>query len=166
VPLHIEQATKLAQGRFVAELGDARDLSPPSSSADAVLLLGPLYHLPEAADRRAVLREARRLCRPGGQVIAAAISHWVGLFDLLGSGALDADQIRHWWSHVEETGGQQAGAAAGFTTAYFHRATELSQEFADAGVTAVEVVGIVRNRRPTTRSDRSNGRRWTAGDLA
>lgn len=142
VPLHIEQATELAHGRFVAELGDARHRSAPSSSADAVLLLGPLYHLPEAADRRAVLREARRVCRAGGQVIAAAISHWAGLFDLVDRGALDADQLRRWWSLVEETGGQRASDSPWFTTAYFHRTSELRQEFADAGLTDVQVVGV------------------------
>jgi SAM-dependent methyltransferase len=47
LPLHVEQATELAAGRFSAVVGDARRLDEPDASWDAVLLLGPLYHLLE-----------------------------------------------------------------------------------------------------------------------
>jgi nucleoside-diphosphate-sugar epimerase len=50
VPLHLEQAR--ADGRFSVAPGDARSLAEEDSSYDAVLLLGPLYHLTERADRR------------------------------------------------------------------------------------------------------------------
>src|SRR6185436_3267742 len=50
VPLHVEQAREAARvlpgGALAgAEVGDARALNLADSSADAVLLLGPLYHL-------------------------------------------------------------------------------------------------------------------------
>lgn len=48
------------------ELGDARELSAADASYDVVLVLGPLYHLVEAADRRTALAEAYRVVRPGG----------------------------------------------------------------------------------------------------
>ncbi len=54
---------------------------------DAVLLLGPLYHLPERADRLAALAEARRVLRPGGVVFAAAISRFASMLDGLFTGA-------------------------------------------------------------------------------
>src|SRR5690349_2495113 len=81
VPLHIEQAAALARSRpgvslASAAIGDARRLSLPDESIDAVLLLGPLYHLPQRADRIGALAEARRVCRRGGVVIAAAISRF------------------------------------------------------------------------------------------
>lgn len=54
--------------------GDARDLSAfADASFDAVLLLGPLYHLFTEADRRQAVAEARRVLRPGGVVFAAAL---------------------------------------------------------------------------------------------
>jgi hypothetical protein len=34
-----------------ARVGDARQLDEPDGSADAVLLMGPLYHLTEREDR-------------------------------------------------------------------------------------------------------------------
>ncbi len=51
VPLHREQAARL--GGFAVSAGDARDLAQADASADAVLLLGPLYHLTSRADRAA-----------------------------------------------------------------------------------------------------------------
>jgi len=39
-----------------------------------VLMLGPLYHLTEPADRHQALREAHRVLGPGGLLAAAAIS--------------------------------------------------------------------------------------------
>jgi hypothetical protein len=43
-----------------AKVGDARNLAWPDASVDVVLLLGPLYHLIEKADRALALPEARR----------------------------------------------------------------------------------------------------------
>src|SRR6186713_2494164 len=55
IPLHIEQARTDAERAGVvlasAAVGDARLLRLPDASVDAVLLFGPLYHLPERADR-------------------------------------------------------------------------------------------------------------------
>lgn len=54
--------------------GDARDLAAfGDASFDAVLLLGPLYHLFTGEDRRRAVAEAWRLLRPGGVVFAAAL---------------------------------------------------------------------------------------------
>ena len=59
------------------EHGDARDLSRfEDESFDAVLLLGPLYHLLEEGDRRRAIREARRVLRPGELIFAAFITRY------------------------------------------------------------------------------------------
>src|SRR5262249_22272368 len=94
VPLHVEQARAAAAQRprialASAEVGDARALRLPDASVDAVLLLGPLYHLPERADRLQALGEARRVCRPGGVVVAAAISRYASILDGLRGGYLE-----------------------------------------------------------------------------
>jgi SAM-dependent methyltransferase len=83
VPRHVDQARRLAPGpgRVTAAVGDARDLAAARASFDAVLLLGPLYHLTERADRIRVLREAARVVRPAGVVFAAAVSRFASLFD-------------------------------------------------------------------------------------
>jgi SAM-dependent methyltransferase len=63
LPLHVEQAAAAARGRdpsFTASLGDARSLTQDDSSCDAVLMLGPLYHITERTS------ESVRCPRPSG----------------------------------------------------------------------------------------------------
>lgn len=51
---------------------DARDLSLfPDNHFDAVLMLGPLYHLQTEADRVQAVQELHRVTKPGGLVFAA-----------------------------------------------------------------------------------------------
>lgn len=55
--------------------GDALDLSRfPDDSFDATLLLGPMYHLYEAADQHRAIDEAIRVTRPGGVILTAFLS--------------------------------------------------------------------------------------------
>jgi ubiquinone/menaquinone biosynthesis C-methylase UbiE len=52
--------------------GDARDLSRwPAGEFDAVLSLGPFYHLQTPEDRGSAARELKRVLRPGGILFAA-----------------------------------------------------------------------------------------------
>jgi SAM-dependent methyltransferase len=79
VQLHVEQVSAdAADAGLQVETGvaDARDLDLNDASVDAVLLLGPIYHLPTRDDRVAALAEGRRVVRPGGPVFAVAISRW------------------------------------------------------------------------------------------
>jgi SAM-dependent methyltransferase len=56
---------------------DARDLSSfIDATFDAVLLMGPLYHLLEADDRSRAITEAVRVLRPGGALFAAFITSY------------------------------------------------------------------------------------------
>jgi S-adenosylmethionine-dependent methyltransferase len=62
------------------EHGTATDLARfPDETFDAVLLLGPLYHLLAEADRRQALVEARRVLKSGGLLFAAFISRYAVL---------------------------------------------------------------------------------------
>lgn len=134
VPLHVTQARE--HGTFTAGLGDARDLAEPDASRDAVLLLGPLYHLPERADRVRALAEARRVVRPGGVVCAAAICRWAGLWDALTHDMLADARVPAIVEGDLGTGVHRNddGVPGWFTTAYFHRPEDLPAELADAGL--------------------------------
>ena len=66
-------------GKGIANLraceGDAVDLSCfPDDSFDVTLVLGPMYHLYEAADQHQALDEAIRVTKPGGVLMAAFLS--------------------------------------------------------------------------------------------
>ncbi|WP_043638865.1 class I SAM-dependent methyltransferase [Nonomuraea candida] len=132
VPLHVERAAALPGVR--ARLGDARDLPVPGGGADAVLLLGPLYHLPERADRVRALAEARRAVRPGGLVAAALISRYAGVLDSVYHGTfLDAGQRAADYRSVE-TGVMVSGKTESGFRGYFHDPEEILGEFTDAGL--------------------------------
>jgi SAM-dependent methyltransferase len=140
LPLHAElaaQSLKLHSNRQLASatVGDARSLEEADRSADAVLLMGPLYHLTERDDRLQAIREAHRILRPGGFVFAAAISRFASLLDGLArnliddpafceilKGDLESGQHRNPQHHPDY-----------FTTAFFHHPDELAEEVAEAG---------------------------------
>lgn len=83
MPLHVSQLAADAVGvpGIRTAVGDARELDLPDGSVDAVLFLGPLYHLTQQSERVRALREAARVVRPGGLVFAVAISRWAARID-------------------------------------------------------------------------------------
>ncbi|MCV7417441.1 class I SAM-dependent methyltransferase [Mycolicibacterium litorale] len=153
VPQHVDAARAAASGkpyasRISSHLGDARDLREvDTGSVDAVLLLGPLYHLVDRDDRARALEEAHRVLRPGGIVLVAAISRFASALEGLRTGAVHdprfeaivAADLRDGVHRNPEVGTRPEW----FTLAYFHRPEELRDEvtgagFADARVLAVE----------------------------
>jgi SAM-dependent methyltransferase len=131
---------RAARGAQVnASVGDARRLPAGNGTADAVLMLGPLYHLTQRADRVTALREAARATRPDGMVIAAAISRNAALIDMTQQGRVTAANLAGLLTSYA-TGVNDP--ASGFTTAYFHRPEELAAEFTEAGLADPQIFGI------------------------
>lgn len=138
VPLHVERAARLAG--VTARPGDARHLPVPDASVDAVLLLGPLYHLAERADRVRALAEARRAVRPGGLVAAATVNRHAAVHDTICLGHYLHEQQRQ-AAHRAVADGIMLSPLRGFT-AYFHDPDEVPGEFADAGFPEAERYGL------------------------
>lgn len=122
-----------------AAVGDARALEFADGSFDAVLVLGPLYHLVEREERLRALAEAARVARSGAVIAAAAISRYAGLLDFGAHGGL-TDATVPLVQDVISTG--RHDPRLGFTTAYVHRPEELSGELVDAGLADVAVYGV------------------------
>ncbi len=73
---------------LLAMRGDARQadqLVPTEPLYDAVLLMGPLYHLEKEADRRQSVLAALRLLRPGGLLFCSFISLNAAVIDAMKS---------------------------------------------------------------------------------
>jgi SAM-dependent methyltransferase len=142
VPELVEQAKRCAGDppAFAVRQGDARELDEPDNSADVVLLLGPLYHLPERDDRRRALAQARRVLRPGGVIAAAAVNRFAGLLDHTRARLLDDARLEHMLAGPLRDG--RLLDARVFTTAYFHRPGELTAELAEAGLAEVEEFAV------------------------
>jgi len=140
VPLHVKQAEEAARARggpplASLALGDARQLENPDSSVDGVLLLGPLYHLTERSDRIRALREAYRVLRPGGVLLAAGINRFASTIAALLEDFVDDPQFIPIYEQDIRYGQHrnQTGDPRFFTTAFFHHPQELIDEVKEAG---------------------------------
>jgi SAM-dependent methyltransferase len=144
VPMHVEQAREAAiEAVFTADEGEARALDESDASRDAVLLLGPLYHLTERTDRILALREAHRVLRPGGVVAAAAISRFASLLDGLMQGFLERpDYVAIVERDLRDGQHRDIHGGGFFTTSYFHHPDELAPELEEAGFAVEAVFGI------------------------
>ncbi|HEV3365090.1 MAG TPA: class I SAM-dependent methyltransferase, partial [Acidimicrobiia bacterium] len=154
IPLHIDQATA-AHPRVTGEVGDARELRQEDASVGAVLLLGPLYHLPDRGERQRALREVCRVLKPGGVLFAAGISRFASALDGLLSNRL-ADPEFAAIVTSDLTDGQHRNRTSRldyFTTAYFHRPEELEREVQAAGLQLEGLFGL-------------EGPGWLLGDFA
>lgn len=140
---HVDELATAAPRGVRTRLGDARALDLPDASVDAVLLLGPLYHLGERTDRVAALREAARVVRPGGPVFAAAISRWAPrLHGLVAQRLYERHpRMREVVERAERDGLLEPAHEGGFS-AYTHRPDDLRAEILDAGLTLRDLVAV------------------------
>ena len=137
VPTHIDLAQALDGQRQhklqSIRLGDACNLAFEPESADAVVMLGPLYHLTKRNDRIRALQEAYRVLRPGGLLLAGAISRYIPMVKVLTRNLLDqrsmsiARQTAYTGQHRPDPDQDF------FTTAFFHHPSGLEREIKQAG---------------------------------
>ena len=144
----VAEATRRSEGSASrirsCQVGDARRLPFSDEVADAVLLLGPLYHLTDASDRLCALREGLRVLRSGAAMFAAAISRYASALDGIARD-LFADPAFAPIVQQDLEHGQHRNATDNwdyFTTAYFHRPEELQAEVVSAGFHCPAVFGL------------------------
>lgn len=140
---HVRRAAAEAGADVGTAVGDARELDLADGTVDAVLLLGPLYHLPAEDDRLRVLREAHRVLRPGGVVFGAAVSRWAARLDGVLRERLyeRGPEIMDLIDSVERTGVLPPLAKGGYT-AYTHTPDELRAELGAAGLAVADLVSV------------------------
>jgi SAM-dependent methyltransferase len=153
----IDQSTRLVQicknrmeanpsqaGPQTVQVGDARSLWLGDDSCDAVLMLGPFYHLTERDDRIRAVQEARRILKPGGYLFAATITRVASLIDALSRDLLgDAAFL----SIVEADIGtgqhrNPTDDITYFTDTFFHLRAEIRDEVEAGGLEVVAQLPI------------------------
>ncbi len=158
VPKHVELAKKRMKcyvgSKHSAVTGDARKTSFADSSADAVLLLGPLYHFQGKKDRLQVLGETKRILKPGGIMICAIISRFASFIDGLDRGFIHDPAFRKIIAgdlknsrHKNPTSNPEY-----FTESYFQHPFELEEEIRISGFRKIRLISV-------------EGIMWIPGDL-
>ena len=149
VPRHIEQARQASAAQPETPiasciLGDARQLEFNDEIAEAVLLLGPLYHLLEVQDRDRSLMEAYRVLKPGGHVFAGAISRFASTIDGLVSGYYLDPIFREIMQGDLQTGQHRnpTGNPRYFMDTFFHHPDELVAEVSNAGFKVMSLFSV------------------------
>ncbi|MDX1428813.1 MAG: class I SAM-dependent methyltransferase [Rhodothermales bacterium] len=124
---------------FVA---DARDLSVvPGAEFDAVLMMGPLYHLIEESDRRLALRQAYARLRSRGLIFSSLLSRLGVIGDFMKRMPVwidDHEVVRSLLKHGRRPEGRPHGGFRG----YFARVQEIAPLHESVGFTTVHLAGV------------------------
>ncbi len=141
--LALERAT--AEGIYLPPpvRGDATALPDDFTERfDAVLLLGPLYHLLTYEARLAAVREAYRVLRPGGYVFAAFITRFAPLRDVaINSPQWIVDNPER-FRQLLEKGENPAYESSAFPDSYFARPEEIVPLMEAGGFTTQALQGV------------------------
>jgi ubiquinone/menaquinone biosynthesis C-methylase UbiE len=135
MPHHVDEARAAGIDAIV---GDARQLPWEEEYFDAVLMAGPMYHLPRLEDRLTALREATRVTRPGGFVAVVALNRTANLI-----GATLANELQQREPIVREildNGFTPANDRMAETT--YHSVPQLRQEMSGLGLRAITIHGL------------------------
>jgi ubiquinone/menaquinone biosynthesis C-methylase UbiE len=127
-----------------ATVGDARSLWFGDATCDAVLMLGPLYHLTDRNDRVRAIGESCRVLKPGGHLFAATITRVASLADALSRDLLgDAAFLSIVETDIQT--GQHRNSTddiSYFTDTFFHRRAEIRAEVEAGGLEVVAQLPI------------------------
>lgn len=138
-----------------AEVCDARSVPRPDGSADAVLLMGPLYSITEYEERLSAIRECRRLLKEDGILFSAALTPYSVLIPRIALYHLDDTKKRRELddpaviSMIEralEDGcycNPEKKIASGLGSSHLHTAKALREELACGGFAITSVHGVM-----------------------
>lgn len=138
-----------------AVVSDARSVPRPDRSADAILLMGPLYSITEYEERILAIKESRRLLKDGGILFSAALTPYSVLVPRLSLYRIDDSAKRRELddpavlSTIEralEDGcyiNPEKKIASGLGSTYLHTAKALREELSMGGFDTATVHGVM-----------------------
>ena len=130
-----EKAETGADNLIACDVVNATDLNMYGDvQFDAVLLLGPLYHLIEESERKQCVSEVYRVLKPGGTVIASFIPYLTGSIAIVDRFFRDPRQVNR--ANLEEvfrSGKFNNMAPWGFQEGYYPSSDEIDELFKNCG---------------------------------
>ena len=128
--------------RIDFRVGDARNLDGiRRGEFDAVLLMGPLYHLVVEADRTAALTSAYECLKPGGVIFSSLISRFGILGDLIKKNPVWIEN-QEWVRSTMKNGHRPDDAPRGGFRGYFARLQEIAPMHEAVGFRTLQIAGL------------------------
>jgi SAM-dependent methyltransferase len=149
-PALLEQArTRIAASGMQRQIEsvdevNAEDLGRyDGESFDAVLALGPFYHLVAEEERERAAREIARVLRPAGRAFVAFVPRISGIAGLIERAARRPDQVSAESLRVAaETGVFRNAADSGFQEGYYPHVAELEGLLTAVGLEIADAVSL------------------------
>ena len=136
-----------------AEVCDARNVNRKDKSADAILLMGPLYHIVDKDDRILAIKECKKLLKNNGVLFTAGITPYATLLWATSVFGVDNRLIEEnaFMQMVERelTDGEHIKPSEkdsnyrGIGRSHFHSPQELKSELLQAGFAKTHIHGVV-----------------------
>ena len=138
-----------------AEVCDARSIPRKSKSADAVLLMGPLYSITEYEERILAIKESYRLLKDNGVLFTAALTPYGGLlhritvyhnFDNNKACELDNPNVISMFERALTDGcyiNPERKISNGLGSSHFHTAKSIKEELQCGGFKTESVHGVM-----------------------
>jgi S-adenosylmethionine-dependent methyltransferase len=145
-----EEAVKLARTRLEQSglqaqqmiIGDARDLRTLiSGKFDAALLMGPMYHVIDSAERHQILCQLKDILNPHGVAIIAYLNSW----GLIRTGIVDFPE---WYKDIMKLRSMlndqvfQGETLSNFTECYWSTPEAALREIRSAGLEVISYAGV------------------------
>ena len=111
----------------------------PDKTFDAVLCMGPLYHLLEEHERKEAIKQCLARLRPGGVLIAAFISSYATIIDLLKYEPEKIFERKERFIKLLSDG--RSYGEFGFTDAYFIDPDMVESHFAGFDLETIRIMG-------------------------
>ena len=138
-----------------ATVCDARSIPRADKSADAILLMGPLYSITEYEERILAIRESCRLLKDEGKLFCAALTPYsvliprIALYHLDNTkkrAELDDPNVRSMIARALADGcyvNPEGKVASGLGSSHLHTAKALREELAWGGFETLSVHGVM-----------------------
>lgn len=110
----------------------------PNKRFDAVLCMGPMYHLLEEDERKEAIRQCLNLLKPGGILIVAFISAYAPIVDCLKSFPNKIRENKKYLLQYLSDG--RNNKESGFTDAYFINPNNIETFFSEFGIESIRLM--------------------------